>query len=118
MILRPREIRETVERARAEQTTEQWQQHYGVRAGVEGTIYQTVAAVGIRRSRYLGLPNTHFARVFAAAAINMTRLDAYWTQRHSTGHAPVTSPDSTSPLPHNDQLGNRSCTVPKPGAHC
>ncbi|MEV0053750.1 hypothetical protein AB0H34_25025, partial [Saccharopolyspora shandongensis] len=39
-----------------------------------------VAATGIRRSRYLGLPKTHLAHVFTATAINLIRLDAWWTQ--------------------------------------
>jgi Transposase DDE domain len=56
LMLRPREIHETVEHARAEQTTEEWQQRYAIRAGIEGTIHQAVATTGLRRSRYLGLP--------------------------------------------------------------
>jgi hypothetical protein len=39
----------------------EWKQRYATRAGVEGTIHQAVAATGIRRSRYLGLPKTHLA---------------------------------------------------------
>ncbi|MCU1662698.1 MAG: putative transposase, partial [Pseudonocardia sp.] len=44
-----------------------------------GTIHQAVATTGIRRSRYLGLPKTHLAHVFTATAINLIRLDAWWT---------------------------------------
>ncbi len=79
LMLRPREIHEMVEQARAEQTTDEWQQRYAIRAGVESTIHQAVAATGIRRSRYLGLSKTHFAHVFAAVAINLIRLDTWWT---------------------------------------
>lgn len=79
LMLRPREIHEVVEQARAEQTTDEWQQRYAIRAGVEGTIHQAIAATGIRRSRYLGLPKTHLAHIFAAVAINLIRLDAWWT---------------------------------------
>jgi hypothetical protein len=63
----------------AEQATDEWKQRYAVRAGVEGTIHQAVTTTGIRRSRYLGLPKTHLAHVFTAVAINLIRLDAYWT---------------------------------------
>lgn len=89
-MLPPREIHETVEQARAEQATDEWQQRYAIRAGVESTIHQAVAATGIRRSRYLGLPKTHLAHVFAAVAINLIRLDAWWngtpSGRTRTGH--------------------------------
>ena len=34
---------------------------------------------GIRQARYLGLPKTQLEHNIAAAAINMIRLDAYWT---------------------------------------
>ncbi|MEU5847914.1 IS1182 family transposase [Saccharopolyspora shandongensis] len=79
LMLRPRDIHDTVERARTEQTTDEWKQRYAIRAGVESTIHQAVAATGIRRSRYVGLPKTHLAHVFAATAINLIRLDAWWT---------------------------------------
>jgi hypothetical protein len=78
-MLRSREIHEMVEQARAAQTTEEWKQQYAIRAGVEGTIHQATATTGIRRSRYLGLPKTHLAHVITATAINLIRLDAWWT---------------------------------------
>lgn len=74
-----REIHEMVEQARAAQTTQEWKQRYAIRAGVEGTIHQATATTGIRRSRYHGLPKTHPAHVFTATAINLIRLDAWWT---------------------------------------
>lgn len=80
LMLRPREIHEMVEQARAAQTTEEWKQQYAIRAGVEGTIHQATATTGIRRSRYLGLPKTHLAHIITATAINLIRLDAWWTE--------------------------------------
>jgi hypothetical protein len=63
LMLRPREIHEILEQARAAQTTQEWKQRYAIRAGVEGTIHQATATTGIRRSRYLGLlknaPSAH-----------------------------------------------------------
>jgi hypothetical protein len=81
LMLRTRELHEAVEQARAAQTTEQWKQRYAVRAGVEGTIHQATATTGLRRSRYLSLPKTHLAHIFTAVAINLIRLDAWWTAR-------------------------------------
>jgi transposase len=78
LTLRHREQHEALERARAEQATDAWKQGYAVRAGVEGTVHQAVTATGVRRSRYLGLPKTHLAHVFAATALNLIRLDAWW----------------------------------------
>jgi transposase len=80
LMLRPREIHEMVEQARAAQTTEEWKQRYAIRAGVEATIHQATATTGIRRSRYHGLPKTHLAHVITATAINLIRLDAWWTE--------------------------------------
>ena len=79
LTLRHREQHEALERARTEQTTDQWKQRYAIRAGVEGTIHQATAVTGIRRSRYIGLPKTHLAHVLAATALNLIRLDAWWT---------------------------------------
>jgi hypothetical protein len=48
--------------------------------GVEGTIHQAVAVTGVRRCRYLGLPKTRLvAHILAATALNLIRLDAWWT---------------------------------------
>jgi transposase len=80
LMLRPREIHEMVEQTRAAQTTEEWKQRYAIRAGVEGTIHQATATTGIRRSRYLGLPETHLVHIITATAINLIRLDAWWTE--------------------------------------
>ena len=77
--IRPRDLHEALAAARAEQTTGQWKARYAARAGVEGTIRQATHVTGIRRARYLGLPKTQLEHNIAAAAINMIRLDAYWT---------------------------------------
>ena len=77
--LRPRRIHEAVTAARAGQAGEAWQRRYRVRAGVEGTIAQAAHVTGIRRARYLGLPKTRLEHNAAAAAINLIRLDAWWT---------------------------------------
>jgi transposase len=77
--LRPRDLHEALAAARAEQATAQWKARYAARAGVEGTMRQATHVTGIRRARYLGLPKTQLEHTIAATAINMIRLDAYWT---------------------------------------
>lgn len=90
LMLRTRDVHEAVEHARTEQATDEWKQRYAIRAGVEGTIHQAVAVTGIRRCRYIGLPKTRLAHVFTATALNLIRLDAWWsgksTDQRSTSH--------------------------------
>jgi len=40
---------------------------------------QATHVTGIRRARYLGLPKTTLEHNIAAVAINLIRLDAWWT---------------------------------------
>jgi Transposase DDE domain len=76
---RHRPIHEALTAARAEQASDAWQHRYRIRAGVEGTIAQATHVTGIRRARYLGLDKTRLEHNTAAAAINLIRLDAWWT---------------------------------------
>jgi transposase len=77
--LRPRQAHEALAAARAASDTPQWKDRYKTRAGVEGTMSQAARITGIRRARYLGLPKTTLEHATAAAAINLIRLDAWWT---------------------------------------
>jgi hypothetical protein len=90
LTLRPRHLHEALRTARDEQTTDAWKARYRIRAGIEGTISQTVTVTGIRRARYTGMDKVHLEHVFAATAINLIRLDAWWTgtplQRTRTTH--------------------------------
>jgi transposase len=79
LLLRPRETHEAVTAARAEQSAQPWKDRYAIRAGAEATIRQATHATGIRTARYLGLPKTRLEHAAAAAAINLIRLDAWWT---------------------------------------
>ena len=76
---RHRQIHEALTAARAEQAGDAWQRKYRIRAGVEGTIAQATHVTGIRHARYLGLDKTRLEHNTAAAAINLIRLDAWWT---------------------------------------
>jgi transposase len=77
--LRPRAIHEAITAIRAGQASDDWRRRYRIRAGIEGTIAQATHVTGIRRARYLGLPKTRLEHNTAAAAINLIRLDAWWT---------------------------------------
>ncbi|MFI1386423.1 transposase [Embleya sp. NPDC020886] len=79
LTVRPQEQDALLERVRAEQSTKAWKERYAGRAGIEGTIHQAVAVGGMRRTRYRGLDKTHLGHVLTAAAVNMIRLDAWWT---------------------------------------
>jgi transposase len=81
LFLRPREIHEAVAAARAGQGTQQWQDRYKARAGVEGLMYQATHVTGIRRARYTGLDKTRLEHLAAATAINLIRLDAWYSSR-------------------------------------
>jgi hypothetical protein len=43
------------------------------------TISQAAPRIGIRQTRYTGLPKTHLGHVLTATAINIIRLDAWLT---------------------------------------
>jgi transposase len=73
MSLRPQKEHEAIQQARAYQQTEAFKEQYKVRAGVEGTISQSVVALGMRRSRYRGLARSHLQHLGTAAAINLKR---------------------------------------------
>ena len=79
LTLRPEELHENLSRARAEQKTDTWKNKYALRAGVEATINEALDITGIRRARYRSLPKVRLQPPFSATAINMLRLDAYWT---------------------------------------
>lgn len=76
--LHTQELTDVLRQTREQQKTEQWQDDYAIRAGVEGTIRQADAVTGIHRARYRGLDKTHADHVFSAVALNLIRLDAWW----------------------------------------
>lgn len=67
---------ESLQTARAQQQTKDWNTDYALRAGVEGTIRQAVT--DMHHARYRGLAKTHLEHVFSAVALNLIRLDAWW----------------------------------------
>ena len=79
LFIRPRPIHEAVTAARAGQDSQDWKDRYKSRAGVEGTMGQSTHVTGIRRARYLGLEKTRLEHLAAATAINVIRIDAWYT---------------------------------------
>jgi len=67
--------------ARQRQQTAAFKAVYAQRAGVEGTMSQAAAARGMRRSRYIGLAKTNLQHLLTAAAINLTRVVAWWWEK-------------------------------------
>ena len=85
----PRDLAEAQAAARAAEKTIPFQADYARRAGVEGTMHQA-ASHGARRARYRGLPKTRLDHVYMAVALNLLRLEAFWTgtplDRRRTSH--------------------------------
>ncbi|MEU7429058.1 IS1182 family transposase [Streptomyces sp. NPDC040750] len=80
LTFRNREELEALRKAREEQKTDEWRRRYQSRAGIESTISQGVRQMGLRRSRYHGAAKTHLQHQFTAAAINLSRIDAWITE--------------------------------------
>ena len=74
MTLHPREQMQALFAARSRESTEDFKDTYRHRAGIEGTHSQAVRTMGLRRSRYIGLPKTHLGHVAIAAAVNLMQL--------------------------------------------
>jgi transposase len=74
LLLPARDEYETLVAGRLYQATEAFKQRYALRAGIEGTISQSVRAFGLRQARYRGLRKTHLQQVASAAALNMGRV--------------------------------------------
>jgi transposase len=87
--VRPQAQHAALQATRLRQTTSAFKEAYAQRAGIEGTISQSVRRCGLRRSRYLGLPKTRLQHLATASAINLLRV-AEWldqTPRAKTRHS-------------------------------
>jgi transposase len=79
--LPPQDQYEALQAAQTWSASEEGQQLYKRRAGVEGTLSQGVRAFGLRRTRYWGVAKTHLQHVAIAAAINIDRIVAWLNER-------------------------------------
>jgi transposase len=88
--VRPRAQHEAIQMARQRQQTQEFKDRYKIRAGIEGTISQSVRVAGFRRARYVGLAKTHLQHVLTAAAINLRRIGDWFADvpRTKTRTAP------------------------------
>ncbi|MEU2856473.1 transposase [Streptomyces syringium] len=97
LTLQDHDTHEVVHQRRAEQQTDEWKEHYQIRAGVEGTISQAVTRCGLRRSRYRGIAKTSLQHQLTCAAINLARIDAHLTSTPRASIASATSHDFAPP---------------------
>jgi transposase len=79
LTIRPQKRHIALQEARKHQQSQDWQNTYKRRAGIEGTLSQGINAYGLRRSRYLGLAKTHLQHVLTSTAINLVRIGS-WLQ--------------------------------------
>ncbi len=77
--VRPKEQHLALQAARQFQASAAFQEHYNVRAGVEGTLSQGLRRCELRRARYIGVAKTHLQHVLTAAALNLVRV-AHWLE--------------------------------------
>lgn len=73
LTLRPQAQHEALQARRTFQTTPAFQERYDDRAGIEGTLSQSVRSHELRRSRYLGLAKTHLHHLLSAVSLNLCR---------------------------------------------
>ncbi|MFE0777601.1 transposase [Streptomyces sp. NPDC058861] len=85
IMLRHHDEHQAIQQNRAARQTREWRDRYQQRNGIEATVSQGVRAFGLRRSRYRGQPKTHPQHLFAAAAINLSRLDNWTSGTPRTG---------------------------------
>jgi transposase len=74
LTLHPQEQMQVLFAARKREETAEFKDAYRHRAGIEGTHSQAVRALGLRRSRYIGLYKIHLGHVALAVAINVIQL--------------------------------------------
>jgi hypothetical protein len=77
LTLRPREEHAALGAARVRETQEGFAAHYRLRADIEGTLWQAVRTMHLRRARYIGLAKVHLQHVLTAAALNLVRVAAW-----------------------------------------
>ncbi len=68
-----REEQKFLEKTRLAQQSSEWQNLYRERAGIEGTISQSVRGYGLRQTRYIGKAKTHLHNIAVASAVNIIR---------------------------------------------
>ncbi len=77
LTVRPEPQYQALQAARQRQATKAFQTDYDKRAGIEGTLSQSIRAFGLRQARYQGTAKVHLQHVFTATALNFARISAW-----------------------------------------
>ncbi|WP_417063862.1 transposase [Kamptonema animale] len=78
LTLKPQPLYEALAKGRARQHTQEFKQRYALRAGVESSLSQGIRVFGLRGARYMGLAKTRLQHIVTAAAMNLSRMWAFW----------------------------------------
>lgn len=66
---------------RRQQQTDEWQEQYADRAGIEATFSQATRITRLRKTPYRGTRKTHLHNLLAATALNVIRVDDWLTEK-------------------------------------
>ena len=77
LTVRPEPQYHALQAARQRQATTEFKTAYDRRAGIEGTLSQSIRAFGLRQARYQGTAKVHLQHVFTATALNFCRISAW-----------------------------------------
>jgi transposase len=89
LFLRPDERSyQTLQEARQRQETPEFRTMYATRAGIEGTIAQSVRTCEIRRSRYIGREKLNLQAFLTATSMNMLRA-CHWVTEEKHAATPT-----------------------------
>lgn len=72
---------EQLQELRRQQQTDEWHDQYADRAGIEATFSQATRITRLRKTPYRGTRKTHLHNLFAAAALNVIRVDDWLTEK-------------------------------------
>jgi transposase len=85
---------------RQQQETSEFRATYAARSGIEGTHSQGVRALGLRRTRSIGLEKTGLQHFLTATAINCIRIDDFLagakTEKTRTSHFAALAPEKVA----------------------
>ncbi|GAC1386799.1 MAG: hypothetical protein NVSMB33_16340 [Ktedonobacteraceae bacterium] len=89
LILRPDEASyHALDQARIRQETPEFRKLYSTRAGIEGTVAQSVRTCGMRQARYIGSKKLRLQAFFTASAMNVLRA-IEWLKGNRPASTPV-----------------------------
>ena len=81
LTIRPHSEYMALQAARQRQATTAFKTTYNKRAGIEGTLSQSIRVFGLRHARYRGRAKVHLQNVLSATALNVCRISDWLAQR-------------------------------------